>query len=65
MIYTDENVEIYASLQCDVADSLKREHILRLHVIPKKATVLVQTFLGHHVQWHLPSYRKEMALFMR
>jgi len=64
MIHTDENVESYASLRCDVADSLKREHILKLPVNPQKATVLVHPFLWHHVQWHLPSYRKEIVLFM-
>jgi len=36
MIHTDENVESHASLQCDVADSLKREHILKLLSFPRR-----------------------------
>jgi len=57
MIHTDEKVGSYASLQCDMANSLKREHILKLPVIPKKATVLVQTFLWHCAM--APSFLQE------
>jgi len=57
MIHTDEKVESYASQQCDVADSLKREHILKVPVIPKKAAVLVQTFLWHRAM--APAFLQE------
>jgi hypothetical protein len=45
MIHTDENVESYASLQCDVADSLKRVHKLKLPVTPRRQQ---SQFRGSH-----------------